>query len=260
MKKNFVKFLRTAQTLWPPIADTKYYIQFTLNKFMRRPFDKDFSILSHFKPPKNTVFLDIGANRGQSVAAIRLYHSETPIVAFEPARATFSRLMRYTADVGNLTCIKAGLSDAAGHLALHTPVYRGYVFDGLASTIRAEAEEWLNAERIYMFDHEKLKIETEEIEIKTLDSLDLAPCFIKLDVQGAEVRVLNGGRATIARWQPLIMAERAPGDQVLETMASMGYADFRFDAGALRSGSEGCKNAFFLPPARAAALGLSIIH
>ena len=160
----------------------------------------------------------------------------------------------------NLTCIQAGLGDAPGHLTLYTPVYRGYVFDGLASTIRAEAEEWLNPERIYMFDPRKLTIEVENIEIRALDSLDLAPCFMKLDVQGAEAQVLNGGRATIARWRPLIMAERSPGDQVPEIMASMGYAEFRYEDGVLRSGAEGCKNAFFLPPDRAAALGLSLVY
>lgn len=259
MNKYVVKFLRTAQTMWPPVADAKYYFQFMLNKVLQRPFDKDFAILSCLTPPADTIFLDIGANRGQSVAAMRLYHGETPIVAFEPARATFMRLMRYTAGVRNLTCTQAGLGDAPGRLTLYTPVYRGYVFDGLASTIRAEAEEWLNPDRIYMFDPKKLMIEAEEIEIKTLDSLRLAPCFIKLDVQGAEAQVLNGGRATIARWRPLIMAERAPGDQVLETMASMGYAEFRYEAGVLRPGAEGRKNAFFIPPDRATALGLSII-
>lgn len=41
----------------------------------------------------------------------------------------------------------------------------------------------------------------------TLDSLNLAPDFIKLDVEGMEWHALKGGEQTIKRYKPVIMLE-----------------------------------------------------
>lgn len=51
-----------------------------------------------------------------------------------------------------------------------------------------------------------------EVEIRRLDDIvpaDARVDFIKIDVEGAELGVLEGGRATIARTRPLILFEHA---------------------------------------------------
>src|SRR5690606_24948980 len=47
----------------------------------------------------------------------------------------------------------------------------------------------------------------DDIEIITLDSLNLAPDFIKLDVEGMEWHALKGGEHTIRTHRPIIMLE-----------------------------------------------------
>lgn len=47
----------------------------------------------------------------------------------------------------------------------------------------------------------------DEIDIITLDSLDLAPDFIKLDVEGMEYHALIGAEQTIRTHRPVIMLE-----------------------------------------------------
>lgn len=73
---------------------------------------------------------------------------------------------------------------------------------------------------------------TEDKAIVTLDSLDLGPHdFVKLDVQGAELDVIEGGRQTIeaARYALLEMsfAHYNPGspliDDILPVMRAMGF-------------------------------------
>lgn len=50
-------------------------------------------------------------------------------------------------------------------------------------------------------------VEGKDILIAPLDSFDLSPDFIKLDVEGMELEVLMGGKETILRSKPLIMFE-----------------------------------------------------
>lgn len=250
--------MRTIQTYVPGIEDTKYTLQRKYFALRREPFDKTFELLAKFRPAQDTVFIDIGANRGQSIVSMRLFHPDMPIVAFEPGRSIFERLKDYTSDVAQLRLVNSGLGDAPGHFDLYTPVYRGYVFDGLASTILQEAETWLSEDRIYFFDRSKLVIRREEVEIATLDSFGLRPSFVKLDVQGAEELVLRGSIETIAAHAPLILIEQSPEQQVESVLAPLGYAAYRYDGTALRRGVEGRKNAFLVPESRRADLDLLI--
>ena len=47
----------------------------------------------------------------------------------------------------------------------------------------------------------------DQVQMITLDSLKLAPDFIKIDVEGLEYDVLLGGEQTIQNYRPVIMVE-----------------------------------------------------
>ena len=47
----------------------------------------------------------------------------------------------------------------------------------------------------------------DEVEVITLDSLGLAPGFVKLDVEGCELAALIGGERTIRTHRPVVMLE-----------------------------------------------------
>ena len=50
-------------------------------------------------------------------------------------------------------------------------------------------------------------VKGDDVSVITLDSLGLAPDFIKLDVEGMEMQVLAGLEATIARARPRMLVE-----------------------------------------------------
>ena len=50
-------------------------------------------------------------------------------------------------------------------------------------------------------------VDGDEIEMITLDSLNLAPDFVKIDVEGMEWHTLMGGEQTIRRHRPVVMFE-----------------------------------------------------
>lgn len=75
-----------------------------------------------------------------------------------------------------------------------------------------------------------------EIESRSLDQLQLPAChFIKLDVEGFELKALNGAKATIARCKPVMLIEMNSAtlqrqnttyEEIFAFLDSMGY-DYR---------------------------------
>ena len=146
------KVLRTAQTYAPHLLDAKAWTQRTVRQKLRIPSEASYRAFECFPLAPGDAFLDIGANRGQTIASIRLYKPVAPIVAFEPNLVLARRLTERYARDQNVTIHPFGLGLERGHFDLHVPYYRGFMFDGLASFDWAAAHDWLSEETIYGFD------------------------------------------------------------------------------------------------------------
>ena len=71
-------------------------------------------------------------------------------------------------------------------------------------------------------------MDEEPVSIRTLDSYDLEPVdFIKFDVQGMELKAMQGAEALLRRDTPLLMVE-VPDEATVEWLSDKGYV--RFDA------------------------------
>jgi hypothetical protein len=91
-------------------------------------------------------------------------------------------------------------------------------------------------------------------------SQKLAPCFIKVDVQGWEYNVLNGGRETLRNFEPVLLVESFREDPRMVKLAEeIGYEEYYFDGCFLRKGSPSeVPNSFLMTPSRRRLLfGLS---
>lgn len=255
---DWQRVARTLQTFAPGMVDLKYRAQHLTRNLRGRPFEQDFSVLEHFWPDPSDDFLDIGANRGQSVQAIRMYNRDNPITCFEPSERALRQLHRYTRGVQKISLRGVGLGAEPAEVTLYTPVYRGYVFDGLASVVRSEATDWLNSHRIMFFDRRKLEIIEEVVRIETLDQQNLRPAFAKIDVQGAELAVLKGGSDTIKGHRPVLLLE-APDDELeVEFLRTFGYEAYCFDGACLRRGLGRSVNAFLIPSERVREIDLPL--
>ena len=73
------------------------------------------------------------------------------------------------------------------------------------------------------FPNEDVHIKEIKTIIKTLDSYNLAPSFIKIDVEGAEVDVIMGAMKTILKYKPTLQVEEAEGSGSAELIKSLGY-------------------------------------
>src|SRR5262249_10105906 len=152
------------------------------------------------------------ANKGQSIESILLFKPDAEIVSFEPNPSLAHKLtMRYKRR-RNIHIVAKGLADSVGQFTLFVPCYKQAVCEDLASLDRESAANWIDEKRVFGFDPAKLFIAELKCEVSTLDMHQLAPIFMKVDVQGYEYNVLNGARETLRRWEPILLVEDFRGD------------------------------------------------
>jgi FkbM family methyltransferase len=236
--------VRTVQTSFPWLADVKYELQRTARRITRRPFENDFLALRLLDLGPDPLLLDVGANRGQSIDAFCLVRPGARIIAFEPNRLIADRLHHRYRRRDNIEIRAIGLGDAAGEFTLYIPVYKGYVFDGLASFDQTAARGWLEG-RILHYDPARLRVDQITCPVTRLDDLQLNPAMVKLDIQGFEHRALVGSRETLTRYKPVLLIE-TPNAETFDYLGGLGYRCHAYRKGRLVADQTGDLNTFFL--------------
>jgi FkbM family methyltransferase len=147
---------------------------------------------------ENHVFLDIGANIGwYTLVASTVIKFPGRILAFEPRPDTAANLRRTIAENNLYSLVdlhEAGLAESAGSATL------------IWETGTANPGGSHLATRDF-----SIQCEHAHIKLMRLDDLELDGCdIIKMDVEGAEFRVINGGEALLQRHQPIVLSELHP--------------------------------------------------
>jgi FkbM family methyltransferase len=175
------------------------------------------------------VFIDAGANEGlYSLFASRCVGPSGRVFSFEPSQREFHRLSCNIQINGleNVQAVPAALSDESGEAELH-----------VADSTHA------GQNTLGTFIYEVPLLRTEKVSARTLDSfvaehgvarLDV----VKLDVEGAERRVLEGSRAVLRQMRPIILFEASDASlraqasglpDVIEFLHSQNYRLHAFD-------------------------------
>jgi FkbM family methyltransferase len=130
--------------------------------------------------------VDVGANEGQFGRELRREGYRGPIASFEPLREAFERL-RSAADVSwNAYCVALGATP--GKAVLHRSR------NSWSSSLLPITAEHLDASPSASY------VGTEEVEVRTLDSFELAGrMYLKIDAQGSESAILEGAARTLER-------------------------------------------------------------
>jgi FkbM family methyltransferase len=140
---------------------------------------------------KTETALDIGANAG--FYAFRMSKIFSKVYAFEINDELTGDLLSY--NPGNITIIPVGLSSETGAATLYIPVLDGLPLTGWASVAPGNYPEATSEL-------------SKPVKIATLDSFQLeSVSFIKIDVEGHELHVLEGARQTLAAHRPTILIE-----------------------------------------------------
>ncbi len=250
------KAVRTAQNLFPLLQDAKNGFYHLSRRYAGAVHDPHFAIVRLLPRGPDDLFLDVGANHGQSILAIRHFRPDATIMSFEPHPLLFKRLTRRFGRMPGVSLVNVGLGAAAAELPLYVPAYGGFVYDGIASFSRDSAYNYLSPETLYFFNPARVSVAEYECRIRTLDSLDLAPSFMKIDIEGFEYDALQGAMATLRRHEPVLLVEQFWGDsRVPELLRDLGYTEIVEQGGALVPGRSDAVNAVYGTPRRIASLG-----
>lgn len=204
----------------------------------------------------NGYIVDVGANRGQSIAAFRRLAPACKVIAFEPDPRSCVPLRARLVGTGGVVLLDCALGSEAGRLPFYLPRYGLWNCDGMSATTREDAIDWLRDHgRMFRFDAHRLSVEERWIERRTLDSFALTPALVKLHAQGAELDILRGAADTLRRASPDIMCA-FPTPDVIDFLEALNYRPYRFLNGTFVPGQAGSRATFtwFLTDERASLL------
>ena len=125
---------------------------------------------------ENEEIIDLGAYDGDT---IREFTAATGgeykhITAIEPDKKSYKKLLKNTDGMKNISTLNMGVWNKRDTL----------IFD---------AEAGRNS---------KLSAEGVSVEVTDIDSLNIAPTFIKMDIEGSEMKALEGAEKTIKKYLP----------------------------------------------------------
>jgi len=243
------KALRTVQNYVPGSRDRREMVSRVIRRFRHQPYGADFTAVQHLPPGQ--LLLDVGTNYGQSIDSMLLMQPQAAIIGYEPNGELAHKVAGLFRSDPRVAVHDYGLSDTAGTFSLYVPYYRSFPYPGLASLNEDGAATLLSRDELYFYRRDNVSVRPVTCQLETLDAQGLQPYFIKLDVQGAEYRVLQGGRETLARCSPILMIENPGGDpRIHPLLRALGYHEFQYDRGRFVPPRSQDANSFFLTQTR----------
>jgi FkbM family methyltransferase len=183
---------------------------------------------------KGQTVMDIGAHKaGYLYWMVKQTGSTGMAYSFEPQRRLYEYICKiktiYQWD--NLVVENMALSDKNGVATLYIPGGKSGLHSSPGATIVEKKRDHFEGA-------------TENVEMQSMDTYcakyDLKPDFLKIDVEGNELRVFQGGINTLKTYKPKILVEiesrHAGEDQAVETfrlMESLGYTGHFIHGSAL---------------------------
>jgi FkbM family methyltransferase len=141
--------------------------------------------------PEGAVTVDVGANCG--LYTRKLSRLSQKVHAFEPSHKMAELLRRTSAP--NVSVHEVALSDQIGHAELFVPQDNNEPVHGLASLERKHASSGQ-------------KVVSTKVPIVRLDAMvHEEVAFVKIDVEGHELNVLNGSVELLEHSQPVFLVE-----------------------------------------------------
>jgi FkbM family methyltransferase len=167
--------------------------------FVRGIYDPNLVVVINALLPKGGVFLDVGANMGYiSLLASKAVGAEGHVCALEPCSRDFARLLD-NINLNDLDKIisasRLAVSDKSGVEELLIAAEERSSLNTLGSEIPVKGVEAIGTEKVHVITIDEF------VEKEKIQKVDV----LKLDIEGSELKALEGARNTIAQRRPAII-------------------------------------------------------
>ncbi|MEM1156899.1 MAG: FkbM family methyltransferase [Verrucomicrobiota bacterium] len=213
----------------------------SFRQFIETPLEIEEHLLKLFSPEESLVFFEAGACEGEHTLRYAKVFPNAKIYAFEPLPANILRLKSHLADfdVQNVEIIENAVSNQEGVQTFYVSTEKEGHFP--------ESEDWNYGNKsssllppdkhLEVFDGIQFK-EQIEVTSTTLDAFFKAKeipvvDFFHLDVQGAELMVLNGGEEHLG-WFKAIWLEVADVEYYQDQAVSAEIDQYLSDRGFVK--------------------------
>lgn len=183
---------------------------------------------------KKDTFLDVGGHYGYFSLLASTLVPDGQVISFEASTTTYSVLKENIAKYNNIQGFNLAVSDT------NIPI-TFYEFPNLYSEYNSIDIDQYKEEK-WFSDNQPQKITIESVVLDVfLKQNQLSPRIIKIDVEGAEFKVLSGLKTTLLNQSPTIVMEflnAARGNEAhlkaAKLLKSLNYTTFKIDSsGAL---------------------------
>ena len=169
------------------------------------------------------VVLEAGANIGyQTQIFSQMVGASGQVVAFEPDIINLPYLMRNTTPCRNVVVEHVALSDCEGEGTIYVDTLTGQNSSLVAGF------DVFRTNRARAYDDRATVIPTAVAQTtldRYLERRRISPDFLKIDVEGGELRLLQGAQSLVERHRPVLMVEIQPDNaaEVAELLSGHGY-------------------------------------
>lgn len=167
------------------LATFESLIEYKLTGNIDKLFRCEYDNKGIFTVPENAVYLDLGAYNGDTALSFNENYSYKKIIAVEPDKRNFRKLSENTKELHPITLYNALISDRDERVLLDNNKGRG------------------------AHESEKGKIPVDALTIDTIVKKEGLSekdrLVIKFDVEGNELKAIEGGKITIKEKSPLML-------------------------------------------------------
>jgi FkbM family methyltransferase len=221
---------------YPGLYNAQQRRSVLLRSRLKYVHEDDFRALPLLALPPEAHCVDIGGNIGQSVTAIKSVLRDARITSFEPNPVAYSCLESVAKRFSGITTHNVGIASTDREIALFVPLSCGVIFDQLATTRLPDRSRFARTLRSFGYSFvssTELTFDQIPIRVRTLDGFGLVPDFIKIDVEGSELEVLQGAEATIERNKPVLLIEGGDRGEIESFLSARGYQRLMYSHGVL---------------------------
>ena len=176
-------------------------VGYDVSKINKEIKNVNFDDLLKNKIPENPVIFDVGGNKGQSIERFLNIFKDPEIHSFEPIKSEFDVMVKKFEGKNNVILNNFAIGEKKGIKEFNITAKTGNSsFNNInkkSKWLKVRSKQFNTNEEDYVVAKEKIKLETidnytKEKKIKRID-------LIKIDTQGYEDKVLEGGMSVLKK-------------------------------------------------------------